>query len=432
RTLVNEVLRNSKVTSVHISVLVKAFSLVGVFDYGCGEGLLLSFLIQPYEDYPITRLAGVDISQEIMEIAAKRCQPRDHEKEYLRLSPLTVDLYQGSIDVADERLFGFEAIVCMEVIEHVYPPVLDKFFDIVLGTYKPKVLIVTTPNVEFNVYFPQLKYGTPEATLRIDDHKFEWSRKEFQEWGNAGSLKYNYSVEYTGVGKLKDSDPAVGFATQIAIFRDLQPEAKPIKTKFGSYEHVEKIIFPFYDEPDKNIAEILDVIHYYMQYLCNPVISYDETKRSHFRIDDLWSIHQIRLLCKSRDRLREVIGSSTEFTLINEEEMVAHREYKLDSSEEDKDESYTNNEIFEDDPGWPTDEFDSNEKWNDGWGDENCNNGWGNENCNNGWGNENCNNGWGEENCNNGWGEENYSNEKGQYSSESHKGGASAEEQTGW
>lgn len=59
---------------------------------------------------------------------------------------------------------------------------LDKFFDVVLGTYKPKIVIVTTPNVEFNVYFPQLKYGTPEATLRIEDHRFEWTRKEFQEW----------------------------------------------------------------------------------------------------------------------------------------------------------------------------------------------------------------------------------------------------------
>ena len=67
-------------------------------------------------------------------------------------------------------------------IEHVDPPVLNKFFDVVLGTYKPKVVIVTTPNVEFNIYFPQLKYGTPEATLRIEDHRFEWTRQEFQAW----------------------------------------------------------------------------------------------------------------------------------------------------------------------------------------------------------------------------------------------------------
>ena len=59
---------------------------------------------------------------------------------------------------------------------------LNKFFDVVLGTYKPKIVIVTTPNVEFNVYFPQLKYGTPEARLRIEDHRFEWTRSEFQEW----------------------------------------------------------------------------------------------------------------------------------------------------------------------------------------------------------------------------------------------------------
>ncbi|CAG8582297.1 4096_t:CDS:2, partial [Diversispora eburnea] len=212
RSLAVEVLRKNKVTSV--------------FDYGCGEGSLLSFLIQPYEEEPILHLAGVDISHEALKSVVLYCQPMedDYAPDFLRLSPLTIELYQGSIDVADERLIGIEAIVCLEVIEHVYPNVLNKFFETVLGTYKPKVLIVSTPNVEFNVYFPQLKYGTPEAIPRIDDHKFEWTRKEFQEWCNVGAKKYNYSVEFTGVGKLKYSDPTVGFATQIAIFQDLQPD----------------------------------------------------------------------------------------------------------------------------------------------------------------------------------------------------------------
>ncbi|CAG8752049.1 25718_t:CDS:2 [Gigaspora margarita] len=311
RIFVNLILQESKVTSV--------------FDFGCGEGSLLSFLVQPWEKSPpITRLAGVDICYETLKYTVENCRPRKEDFDNLRLTPLTIDIYQGSIDVADERLLGFEALVCSEVIEHVYPPVLNKFFDVVLGTYKPKIVIVTTPNAEFNVNFPQLKYGTPEATFRIDDHKFEWTRYEFQEWGNAGAAKYNYSVEYSGVGTLKDSDPAVGCATQIAIFRDLRPDDKPLLSRLGSYDHIDKIEFPIYDEPDKSTSEILEVIHYYMQFLCNPVKELEqqkELKKNCVKIDYLWDIHRIRQLCKTRNHLLEVLDSSTDFTLLNVDEI---------------------------------------------------------------------------------------------------------------
>ncbi|EXX74783.1 hypothetical protein RirG_047940 [Rhizophagus irregularis DAOM 197198w] len=332
RSFVNEVLRESKVTSV--------------VDFGCGEGSLLSFLIQPFEESPITRLAGVDINREIAEKAVENCRPWDHDVEFLRLTPLTVDIYQGSIDIADKRFLGFDALVCMEVVEHVDPPVLDKFFDIVLGTYKPKIVIVTTPNVEFNVYFPQLKYGTPEATLRIEDHRFEWTRKEFQEWGNSGAKKYNYSVEYTGVGKLKYGDPAVGNVTQIAIFRDLNPSSKPLLSSFDTYEHIEKIDFPYYNEPDKSYEEILETIHYYLQFLCNRIIDTTNIKNdqqhepNRIKIEEIWDIHRIRQLCKTKDKLRDVLRSSSDFTLLNDEEIIVHREYHLDSydhQEEDYD-----------------------------------------------------------------------------------------------
>lgn len=65
-------------------------------DFGCGEGSLLSFLIQPFEESPITRLAGVDINREIAEQAVENCRPWDHDVEFLRLTPLTVDIYQGT------------------------------------------------------------------------------------------------------------------------------------------------------------------------------------------------------------------------------------------------------------------------------------------------------------------------------------------------
>lgn len=66
-------------------------------DFGCGEGSLLSFLIQPSEESPITRLVGVDINREIAEQAIENCRPWDHDFEFLRLTPLTTDIYQGTV-----------------------------------------------------------------------------------------------------------------------------------------------------------------------------------------------------------------------------------------------------------------------------------------------------------------------------------------------
>ena len=42
--------------------------------------------------------------------------------------------------------------------------------------------MISTPNAEFNVYFPNLNYGTPKSTYRHWDHQFEWTRQEFQDW----------------------------------------------------------------------------------------------------------------------------------------------------------------------------------------------------------------------------------------------------------
>lgn len=61
-------------------------------------------------------------------------------------------------------------------IEHLEPDILGLMPEAVFGQMSPKVVMVTTPNVEFNVLFPDLK------GFRHYDHKFEWTRAEFQEW----------------------------------------------------------------------------------------------------------------------------------------------------------------------------------------------------------------------------------------------------------
>jgi hypothetical protein len=65
-------------------------------------------------------------------------------------------------------------------IEHLDTPVLARFAPSVLGGLRPRTLIVTTPNADFNAaHFPWL---ATERRWRHPDHRFEWTRAQFASW----------------------------------------------------------------------------------------------------------------------------------------------------------------------------------------------------------------------------------------------------------
>jgi hypothetical protein len=99
----------------------------------------------------------------------------------------------------------------MEVIEHVDPPRLEALERTVFGHATPGSVIVTTPNVEHNVRFETL----PAGVMRHRDHRFEWTRAEFQQWAERVASSYGYSVRYLPIGP---DDPEVGPPTQMAVF----------------------------------------------------------------------------------------------------------------------------------------------------------------------------------------------------------------------
>jgi hypothetical protein len=51
--------------------------------------------------------------------------------------------------------------------------------------------------------------------MRHSDHRFEWSRGEFQNWANRVAEQFNYSVRFLPVGP---EDASVGAPSQMAIF----------------------------------------------------------------------------------------------------------------------------------------------------------------------------------------------------------------------
>ena len=56
--------------------------------------------------------------------------------------------------------------------------------------------MLTTPNREYNVVWPNLAAGA----FRHDDHRFEWTREEFQTWATGLAEKFGYAVEFQSVG----------------------------------------------------------------------------------------------------------------------------------------------------------------------------------------------------------------------------------------
>lgn len=125
-----------------------------------------------------------------------------------------------------------EFIEILQVIEHMEEDQAYLFGDVVLRSFLPKILIVSTPNYEYNVILqkanlpsqeddPDDKTQSQSCKFRNHDHKFEWTREQFECWATGLAAKHNYSVEFSGVGGSADLEP--GFASQIAVFRRMLP-----------------------------------------------------------------------------------------------------------------------------------------------------------------------------------------------------------------
>ncbi|CAL9226225.1 unnamed protein product [Arabidopsis halleri] len=199
---------------------IRESSASTLVDFGCGSGSLLDSLL----DYPtsLQTIIGVDISPKGLARAAKMLHLKLN-KEACNVKSAT--LYDGSILEFDSRLHDVDIGTCLEVIEHMEEDQACEFGEKVLSLFHPKLLIVSTPNYEFNTI---LQRSTPETQeennsepqlpkFRNHDHKFEWTREQFNNWASNLAKRHNYSVEFSGVGGSGEVEP--GFASQIAVFK---------------------------------------------------------------------------------------------------------------------------------------------------------------------------------------------------------------------
>jgi hypothetical protein len=107
---------------------------------------------------------------------------------------------------------GFDAAALGEVVEHIDPERLPASERCVFAFARPTTVVLTTPNRDWNATIPALGGGK----LRHRDHRFEWTRSEFEAWTGRVCAAFGYDVTLQGIG---DPDPEFGCPTQMAVFR---------------------------------------------------------------------------------------------------------------------------------------------------------------------------------------------------------------------
>lgn len=184
--------------------VLKGSNAKRVLDLGCGEGKLVRLLLA---DKQFEEIVGMDVSWHALEVATERLKLdrlASAQRERVRLT-------QGSLMYRDARLAGYDAAAVVEVIEHLDPPRLAAFERVVFEFARPGTVVITTPNAEYNVKWDSL----PVGRFRHRDHRFEWTREQFQTWASGIAERFGYTVRFLPVG---DGDPAVGAPTQMGVF----------------------------------------------------------------------------------------------------------------------------------------------------------------------------------------------------------------------
>ncbi|KAG8035871.1 hypothetical protein G9C98_002997 [Cotesia typhae] len=181
-----------------------------VVEFGCSE---LSLFVYLKKMPSVEELLFVDIDRDILEGNKRKIEALSADYLHLRERPLNVFVYEGSIGSKDRRLVNTDAVIAIELIEHLYPETLSKVPEVIFGLMKPQVTIITTPNSDFNILFPNF------SGSRHPDHKFEWSRSEFQTWCSQVTSRFpDYLVEFSGVGEGPPGSEHLGPCSQIGIF----------------------------------------------------------------------------------------------------------------------------------------------------------------------------------------------------------------------
>ncbi|XP_033227680.1 uncharacterized protein LOC117179734 [Belonocnema kinseyi] len=228
-----------------------------VVDFGCAELAFVKYL----KNTPgVEEILCVDLDKELLEFAQNKAAPLHVDYLHTRDSPLIIRIIEGSVTHNDKLLEKTDAVICIELIEHLYPDTLTELPYNIFGYVKPQVAIMTTPNFEFNVLFKK-------PGFRHWDHKFEWTREQFHDWAdNIVSRFPEYEVSFSGICKGPPGSEDLGCCSQMAIFHRHSDLNENLSTGAeGLFKVVATHEYPFHVDNRSDEQKVLDDTVYYIR-----------------------------------------------------------------------------------------------------------------------------------------------------------------------
>lgn len=173
-----------------------------LLDLGCGDGELTLALAA---ETGIDAILGLDLDAAALDTLRRRLD------DLPAATRAKVTLRHASYLTPDQTLRGFDAALMVETIEHIDPGRLSLVERAVFATIAAPLLVVTTPNADFNALL-----GVPPHRRRHPDHRFEWGRGRFARWAEGVATRQGYRVALQDLG---GSVPGHGGPTQLAVFQ---------------------------------------------------------------------------------------------------------------------------------------------------------------------------------------------------------------------
>ncbi|CAL8126524.1 unnamed protein product [Orchesella dallaii] len=241
-----------------------------IMEVGCAEFGMMKYFKRNLD---VGKLIFLDLDADLLREKTHLLKPLPAEylQRISRPEALQVQAYAGCITTVDAEVRkenpDIWAVVGIEIIEHLHADVLRGFEETVFGIIAPNLVIVTTPNAEFNEVF-----NLPPGKFRHWDHKFEWTRQEFRQWCEkiVGEFQfYTYKIE--GICEGSEATRHLGCVSQMAIFEKLMDQ-KPNAPLFlhrvqkDAYALIESLEYPNFKETRTTEEITLCESNYYISY----------------------------------------------------------------------------------------------------------------------------------------------------------------------
>lgn len=169
--------------------IISNYNIRSIIEFGCGDGKFIPYIKSIHN---LMRIAVID---------------KDKNKIHkIKKANEDIECYCTSFLEYSKDFNGFDCIVAIEVIEHLSSDEIQSFIEIVFGKLKPQLVILTTPNIEYNVNYPVLYNG-----LRHNTHLFEFSPFELSNWGNKIVTLFNEYDFYTDFCDINKSSQIIVF-----------------------------------------------------------------------------------------------------------------------------------------------------------------------------------------------------------------------------